>query len=145
MQSNIFVNKSLHGVLLYGTASGYRELGSINLENTRYLDDLIDISNSFDLSTDTTIVSVTAGKDQITIFTLYSRIEDGRSRDGYYAISLFYHGLIPYSDFVYEQLFIFQKEFNKQILENNEIQISRIEKIQYLLENIPELPRKGTT
>ena len=142
MQSNIFVNKSLHGVLLYGTASGYRELGSINLENTRYLDDLIDISNSFDLSTDTTIVSVTAGKDQITIFTLYSRIEDGRSRDGYYAISLFYHGLIPYSDFVYEQLFIFQKEFNKQILENNEIQISRIEKIQYLLENIPELPRK---
>jgi hypothetical protein len=142
MQSNIIINKSLHGVLLYGTASGYRELVSINLENTRYLDDLIDISNSFDLSTDTTIVSVTAGKDQITIFTLYSRIEDGKSRDGFYAISLFYYGLIPHSNLVFEQLFLFQQEFNKQILENNEIQISRIEKIQNLVENIPELSRK---
>jgi hypothetical protein len=142
MQSNTIINKNRHGVLLYGTASGYRDLGSLNVENPKYLDDLIDISNSFDLSIDTTILSVTAGSDQTTIFTLYSRVEDGRGRDGFYAISLFYYGLIPSSDLVFEQLFLFQNEFNTHILQNSEIQISRIEKIQSLLQNIPELQRK---
>ncbi|HRI01388.1 MAG TPA: hypothetical protein PK006_10090 [Saprospiraceae bacterium] len=143
---NKIIDRTKHGVLVYGTCNGYMEFAFENLESPSYSHDLMDISETFFLrdigkTPENTLFSIT-NKIDATIYTIYQGILDGSNRDGFYAISLYYHGLRLDANEVFDILLSFQKHFNFHIVEDNKIQRTKIGMIKGLFSLIPRIDGK---
>ncbi len=144
---NKIKDNSKPAVLVYGSCGGYMELASDNLVEPKFKHDLLDISHSFHinnigLSPEYILFSLT-NKQETVIFTIYQGILDAERRKGFYSISLFYEGMRPEANLVFDTLINIQRQFDFQILDpiSNSIQAIKVPLIKDLFSLIPELPR----